>query len=308
MAVGPCPDRRDKRARLAFAACGRGSLFALTLGCAALVASATAQALDPDSDLAKQLQAERRQRMELVVARSSQQIESKDVEGTQLASAFRARGVARRSLQQHAEALEDLTRAVELDPFNPQSYEERGRTYLKLRDFTAASADLEMALGLDSKRWSAQRDRGRLAAYQGDFYQAWAQFQRAWRLADDEASVYNAVWLDIAKRRVGEDGTRVLDDLLEQLQPDQWPAPVYRMLRGTLSPDEAVAAATSMDPRKTLLQKCEAYFYAGQLYLMRGETDQAKAAFQASVATGATEYLEYDWAMRELELLGQQSP
>jgi lipoprotein NlpI len=75
------------------------------------------------------------------------------------------------------------------------------------------------------------------------------------------------------------------------------------MLRGAISPTEAIRTAASIDPRKALQRLCEASFYAGQLYLIQGERDAAKAAFEAAVATGVVEYLEYDWALREMELL-----
>jgi lipoprotein NlpI len=274
---------------------------------AALVAWFTpgsAWAAEPESDLARHLQAERRQRAELTIARSSEQIESSAVDNRELAAAFRARGVARSNLLQHAEALEDISRAVELDPFNARYYEDRARAYLKLREFKSASADLDMALGLDSRRWSAQRDKGRLAAYQGQFFEASGEFRRAWRLSDDETSVYTAIWVDIVERRAGGPGTGAVDDLLAQLDPARWPAPVLGMLRGKLSPDEAVAAVRMSDPRAALPFRCEAHFYAGQFYLMQGETARARAAFEAAVATGVVEYLEYDWALRELEMMG----
>jgi lipoprotein NlpI len=269
----------------------------------AWIAAGAVCAIEPQSDLARHLQAERRQRAELAIARTSQQIESSAVEGRALAAAFRARSVARSSLLQHAEALQDIAHAVELDPFNAGYYEDRARIHLKLREFKAAGADLDMALGLDSKRWSAQRDKGRLAAYQGQFLEAAGEFRRAWRLSDEETSIYNAIWVDIVERRGGGAGTAAVDDLLRELDPQRWPGPVLAMLREKLPPEEAVAAVRTTDPRAALPLRCEAHFYAGQVYLMRGETARAKAAFEAAVATGAVEYLEYDWALRELEML-----
>jgi lipoprotein NlpI len=65
-----------------------------------------------------------------------------------------------------------------------------------------------------------------------------------------------------------------------------------------------VAKAVSASPRHELLLKCEAYFYVGQEYLIRNQKDKAQAAFDLALATGATEFLEYDWSARELELLG----
>jgi lipoprotein NlpI len=77
------------------------------------------------------------------------------------------------------------------------------------------------------------------------------------------------------------------------------------MYSGQLDPAQAIAAAASPDPRVALGQQCEAYFYAGEEYLIRHEPQQARAAFEAAVATGMTDFIEYDWAVRELEGLQQ---
>src|SRR5262249_50638189 len=122
-----------------------------------------AQALDPGSDLIATLQTQRRQSAEHAIAQATRRIEGGELDDRQLAAAFRARAAARNRLLQHAEALADLSRAVELDPFNPLYYEERATTYLKLREFKQADLDLEMALGLDSTRLGARREKGRLA-------------------------------------------------------------------------------------------------------------------------------------------------
>jgi lipoprotein NlpI len=41
----------------------------------------------------------------------------------------------------------------------------------------------------------------------------------------------------------------------------------------------------------------------GEQYLIDGDVGKARAAFQSSVATGVTEFLEYDWAQQELDRL-----
>jgi len=68
-----------------------------------------------------------------------------------------------------------------------------------------------------------------------------------------------------------------------------------------MEPEAAIESATTINPKQTLMQQCEAYFYAGQHYLISKEPEKAKAAFQAAVATNVTEFLEYDWAVQELE-------
>ncbi|MCW5620936.1 MAG: hypothetical protein KIS79_07525 [Burkholderiales bacterium] len=267
--------------------------------------SAQAWAVDAESDLTRQIQAERQQRLERVIAQSSAQIESGSVEGGDLAEAFRNRGVARSHLVQYAEALEDFTRAIDIDQLNAQYYEDRAIIYLKLREYEAAAYDLDMALGLEPSRSSAFREKGRLAFYRKDFHTAAQEFTRALQTAQGETVVYSAMWLELALQRGGSDGQGPIGQVAAQLSPDQWPAPVVQMLAGTLAPEAAIAAATSVNPRQTLMQQCEAYFYAGQQYLIRQEPDKARAAFESAVATGVAEFLEYDWAVQELEQFKQ---
>jgi lipoprotein NlpI len=274
-------------------------LAALCLG----IAAAAAGAVEPGSELAAQLQAERRQAIERIILQTTSQIESGQTEGQRLAEAFRGRAIARSYLLQYAEALQDFNQAIELDQVNPQYYEDRAITYLKLREFKSASRDLDMALGLETKRSSAFREKGRLAFYQRDYAVAAREFARALDTASGAAVVYSAVWLHMAIKRGALQGESPLGAVLAQLDQSQWPSPVLQMFTGALQPAEAVAAAASSDPRSDLLLKCEGYFYAGEEHLIRADAKQARAAFEAALATGVTEFLEYDWAVRELELL-----
>lgn len=264
---------------------------------------ALGQALDPQSDLVKQILAERRQRLQDGIVELSTRIESGDTEGARLAQLFRDRAVARSYLTQYAEALADLDRAVELNQIDVQLYEDRAITHLKLRNFQAANADLDMALGLDSRRSSAFREKGRLAFYQGDFERAAQEFDRALRSASGAGIVYGVVWVEIALRRGKSEMQSPIAGVLAQIQPTQWPAPVLQMFGGAMSPEDAIGNSRAETPGESLLQQCEAYFYAGQKYLIDGRKDKARQAFESAVATGVTEFMEYDWAVRELELL-----
>jgi lipoprotein NlpI len=279
------------------------------MGCrlAALLALAVciqgAQALEPSSELARELQTQRHQAAEQVIAQATLQIESGSLDDKQLAAAFRNRAVARNRLLEYAEAVMDLSRAVELEPFNPQYYVERAITHLKLREFKQADVDLEMALGLDRNRLAAQREKGRLAFYRGDYQEAAEDLVLLARESNGQTFVYSLLWLDLAIRRGNLKHPSRLSLAEQELHGGEWPAPLVQMFEGKLEPAEAIAAAASPDPRVALERQCEAYFYAGEEYLIRHEPQQARAAFEAAMATGMTDFLEYDWAARELELL-----
>jgi lipoprotein NlpI len=278
----------------------------LTLLIALVVAVSRAQAVEPDSDLARQLHTQQRQAAERAIAQATLQIESPTLDDKRLAAAFRQRAVARNRLLQYPEAAMDLSRAVELDPFNALYYEDRAIAHLKLREFRQADLDLEMALGLDSDRNGAQREKGRLAFYRGDYETAAQHFTRLARSAEGQAFVYSVLWLEMAIRRGGLKRPSRLALAEKVAGTERWPAPVVQMYRGRMQPEEAIAAATAVDPRVSLGQQCEAHFYAGQAYLIRQQPQQAKAAFEAAIATGVTDFLEYDWAVRELEMMAER--
>lgn len=280
--------------------------YAVLTAIALVLATTGAGAAEPGSDLAAQMQTQRRQAIEQAVLQARSQIESGQLEGKALAEAFRTRGIARSYLLQYTEALEDFDRAIELDQINPQYYEERAIAHLKLREFKAASADLEMALGLDSKRSSSFREKGRLAYYQGDYQLAAQEFARAMDTAKGDAVVYSAIWLHMALKRGDLPAQGPLGAIAAQLDQSRWPTPVLLMFTGTMQPEEAIALAASANPRSDLMLKCEGYFYAGQEYLIRKDPEKARAAFAAAQATGVTEFLEYDWSARELERLDKR--
>jgi lipoprotein NlpI len=237
------------------------------------------------------------------VGRLTADIDSGRLKGKELAETFRRRGIAFSRLSQSEQAVEDFAKAIELDPLNPEYYEDRAITYLKLRDFARAQTDLAMALGLDSKRPTAHREEGRLASYRDEYARAARSFASAMNNDDGIGAVYAAIWFHIAVMRSGMSASSPLPSFAEALPSTLWPSPVIRMLTGSLKPEEAIALAQSPDVETDQAQRCEAYFYAGQQYLLDQRADAAKAAFEAAVATGMTEFLEYDWALRELELM-----
>jgi len=156
---------------------------------------------------------------------------------------------------------------------------------------------------LDSKRPTAHREEGRLASYQGEHARAVRSFAQAMDNDDGIGVVYAAIWLHVAARRGGLNASPTLLSFAEGQSFAEWPSPVIQMLTGAIRPEEAIAMAQSSDISIDQAQKCEVYFYAGEQYLINQKPDAAKTAFEAAVATGMTEFLEYDWALRELELM-----
>ncbi len=266
-------------------------------------ATCAAQAAGPSAEELAQAAQAKRTSLIGEIDRLTANIDSGRLQGKELAEVFRHRGIAFSRLSQSDRAVEDFAKAIELDRLNPEYYEDRAITYLKLRDFARAQTDLAMALGLDSKRPTAHREEGRLASYRDEHARAARSFALAMDNDHGMGAVYAAIWLHIAVMRSGMNASSPLPSFAEALPSALWPAPVIQMLTGAIQPEEAIAMAQSPDVDTDQAQKCEAYFYAGQQYLLAQKPDAAKTAFEAAVATGMTEFLEYDWALRELELM-----
>lgn len=286
----------------------RFACFTATLFAGWLLFAGAVSAQDISAEAYAAAKATRRAASEQMAERISAAIASGSLVDKQLGAALRERGVAYNYLGDYPKALEDFSRAIELDLLNPQYYEDRAILYLKLRDYAAADNDLDMALGLDTKRAASLREKGRAAAYRGDFDRAASEFSLALKNAKGEAVVYGTLWMYIALARAGRPETGTLQQVSSQINPGQWPFPLFLMYLGEISPQAAIEAAASPIANDDLMRKCEAWFYVGEKYLIDGDVDRAREAFQAAVATDVTQFLEHDWAARELERLNESKP
>lgn len=233
------------------------------------------------------------------VEQASRDIDSGRLEGQPLAQAYRTRGVGRSHLAQYPSAVADFTQAIEIDGFNPQFYQDRAIAFVRMRDFLRANTDLDMVLGLDRDNFNGLREKGRVAFYQGDFDGAARYFLLASKVTAGEGQVYAALWTNLAALR----GGRQAPLRFEAAGRKQWPLPVADLLLGQASPEQMLELADSPNPGTYLSYQCEALFYLGQHYLVQGRRDEARASFQAAVDTGKVDYMEYDWALREIELM-----
>ena len=81
------------------------------------------------------------------------------------------------------------------------------------------------------------------------------------------------------------------------MKADAWPYPVIEVFLGKSCPDAALAASGTPDSR------CEAQFYVGEWYLLKGNSSKAASSFQAALVTCPKNFFEYAWAGVELKRL-----
>ncbi len=75
------------------------------------------------------------------------------------------------------------------------------------------------------------------------------------------------------------------------------------MAAGTISPQDLIAQVERKRGDDRELTLAEAWFYIGQWHRARGETQQARKAFEACRAQGITMYIEHVAAGLELASL-----
>ncbi len=161
----------------------------------------------------------------------------------------------------------------------------RGHAHRRQREYAKALADYDKAV-----------------EYTGsENVDPWILYQRAtplWILGrhDDALRDYERVRALVGKplyseaRRVlildelgrHSESARVLKAALDEVDKP-WLRQIFRCLAGAITPGE-LAAGGGAD--LTLEQRCEAYYYAGEVCLRSGELDQARTWFQRCVDTG----------------------
>jgi tetratricopeptide (TPR) repeat protein len=202
-----------------------------------------------------------------------------------------------------AEALADADKAVTIQPGMAQGYTVRAR-------LRKASGNLKGALDDCDKAIEAEPD------------DAWSYFTRAsiqeesrdWKeaLEDYQASMKkDASISDNAQMRLflvrgrqgkGEAAKASLSEYLKTRPPRQgteWELKILACLTGDLKPSELVGLA----PEASVGRRCEAYYYAGMLQILRGDKSEGADLLKKCVEVGQKSFYEHWHAVAELETL-----
>ena len=222
------------------------------------------------------------------------------------ASAYSNRGNVWRAKGDYDRAIADYGQTIRLDPKHAPAYSNRGNAWLATGDLNRAIADLDQAIRLDPKAVPAYRARGMARFLQADFSAAATDLRRANDLGHDiDAGLWNALRDDmeatlrlfLARSRMGQDGASELSAIAARLKTKDWPYPVIDFYLGRRSLEDMRAAA--LDPE----DKCEAAFYAGEWWLVRGDKSAAKRELESAARTCTKTWVEYVGAVAELKRL-----
>jgi lipoprotein NlpI len=101
----------------------------------------------------------------------------------------------------------------------------------------------------------------------------------------------------LARGRIGQDGASDLSASAARLESKDWPYPVIDFYLGRRTLEAMRTAAGDSG------EKCEAAFYTGEWYLLRGDKSAAKGEFESASRTCAKTWVEYVGAVAELKRL-----
>src|SRR5262249_24603372 len=137
--------------------------------------------------------------------------------------------------------------------------------------------------------------RGLARFYAADFAGARGDFKR---VVDEEPSSYSVLLLYLSRGRAGSsEGRAELQNAAGKLSSQGWPYPIVELYLDRKSPEAVQNAASKPDER------CEAQFYIGEWYLLRGMRPPAAKMLQGAVGGCPKHLVEYRGAAEELKRL-----
>jgi lipoprotein NlpI len=222
------------------------------------------------------------------------------------AAAYSNRGNAKQAKGDLDGAIADCNRAIELDPKDAMAHKNRGVAKKSKGDLKGAIADYTRAIELDPKYAAAYFHRGIAKQAKGDLKGAIDDINGA--IERNNQDFYPRLFLWLMRSRLGESdaANKELAAFLDKRRdetPEEWTSKVAGHLLGNLSEADLFAAAKSSDAKKERGLFCEAWFFAGMKKLLGGDKATAADYFRKCIATGQTDFVEYQLAQSELEAL-----
>jgi rhomboid protease GluP len=199
--------------------------------------------------------------------------------------------------------IEEVEKAIELNSdFARGGHYALGDTYMKKGRYDEAVASFTNAIDIDPGFAGAYSHRANAYFYQARFTEAEKDYEKYLSIKPEHK--YYKLMLYLSRERAGKDGRTILAEQVKPMDLDDWPGPVFSLYLGRAAPEEVLEATGDNDKKVQGERQCEAFFYLGQYYLLRGEKEKAVEMFRRAIDTGVTDFIEYGGARAELERLG----
>jgi len=138
----------------------------------------------------------------------------------------------------------------------------------------------------------------------GNFAEARADFDQFIQMHPQDAE-YPRLFAHLLRLRLGLPPSDLDQNIAEW--KDSWVKTVAQFLLGQKDEPTLLAAAEKADKEPVNGQRCEAYFYIGEIRLLHNDPTSAREFFKKSVATDQKDYVEYSFAKAELKRLDKNT-
>jgi lipoprotein NlpI len=245
---------------------------------------------------------------EIAIARLTDVIQRAEITDAQRAELYYDRGVIFDSVGLRSLARLDFNRALRLRPDFVDAYNFLGIHYTQLQEFEQAYQAFDSAIDLDPKHEYAYLNRG-IALYYGgrpglsiDDFSTFHQ-----RKINDP---YRILWLYLAESATNDLTAQIALKRAADLVDDSvWAKNIIQLYLGDITEQQFVnQLSTGTNSSKALSERlCEAYFYLGKYYQLKGNNDIAANFFKLALSTNVYEFVEHRYAKLELNLMRQET-
>jgi tetratricopeptide (TPR) repeat protein len=211
-----------------------------------------------------------------------------------------ARGDVLDSNGAYNEAIAAYDTAIDLDASFWDAYKSRGIARTNLGNYAEAIADFDIYIKQNPEDAGCYESRARARFLNGEFSHAVADAARAFQL---KPSAHGAIWLFLARSRSGVNSVTELAKNGKIFDATRWPAPVVAALTGKITPETLMRSAAHPDPQTDRDQVCEANYYLGQWYLIKGDREKALPLFREAQQNCPVDFLERAAASTEIKRL-----
>ncbi len=218
-----------------------------------------------------------------------------------LALAYQYRGGLYSDIYWLGEAKHDLEISIDLLPENSQAYVDLGAVYSKMGNYEDEINAYEKAISLDGKNVNAYRNKGYFLFHAGRYKEASDIFGLCIELEPED--YYHMIWEYLSNERSNNDGKAILEKRSANVDLAIWPGNLLKLFLGKIKSEDVFINQEFEEAMNDEMVNCEAFFYLGHYFLLKGDKGQAEQYFQKTIDTQVKEFLEYDYAKQAMEHL-----
>jgi tetratricopeptide (TPR) repeat protein len=209
-----------------------------------------------------------------------------------------ALGVAQSNARQFREAIGTFTKGIAIAPNDPMLYRWRGHRHVSVREWDRALADLQKGYEMDSTNYGILYHLGIVRFARGEFNEAARLFAMALPRspnAGEQGGSVDWLWMSLARAGRADDAKAHLDRKPDTQANTNAYAKRLSLYRGEITPAQFLTPSDTGDVNVSTLA-----FGLGNWYLVRGDTANARAAFERSIAAGG--WPGFGFMLSEIEL------